>query len=158
NLKWRRDLGSFKSQHGPGHSPMVYDGKVIVADDQDGAAALFAFDAKTGNPAWKAERKAFRACYSTPLVLESACAKPQLLGASTAGITGYDPQNGSEIWSYTWSFAKKPLRTVGSPIVCDGVVLAQSGDGDGSRHMIAVRLGGKGDVTKTNLAWETQKD
>jgi outer membrane protein assembly factor BamB len=149
---WKADLGEFTSQHGPGFSPIVQDGKVIVNNDQDGSAVLQAFDAKSGKLAWDVERKAFRACYSTPLVIDQDGSK-QLLVTSTAGITGYDPANGKEIWSYTWSFSAMPLRTVGSSVVADGKVFACAGDGSGDRAMIAVKLGGKGDVTRTNLVW-----
>ena len=76
-LKWRQNLGGFRSQHGAGHSPIVYDGKVILANDQDGSAVLLAFDAKTGKPAWKVERRAFRACYSTPIILERPNERPR---------------------------------------------------------------------------------
>ncbi len=160
NLKgeqqWRRDLGEFSSQHGAGHSPVIYDGKVFLADDQDGSAILFAFDAKTGEPAWKVERTAHRACYSTPFVLETPNAPPQLIVTSTAGITGYNPADGKEIWNYRWSFTKMPLRTVASSIVADGHVIASSGDGSLERNQVAIRLGGSGDVTKTHFAWETR--
>ena len=145
------------SQHGYGHSPIVFDGAVILSHDQDGSAAIHAFDAKTGKPLWQIPRQAFRACYSTPFVLEGARGGPQLIVASTAGTSGYDPKNGKEVWHYTWSFTKMALRTVASPIIADGLVVANSGDGSGERNLIAVRLGGKGDVTATNLAWENRK-
>ena len=45
---WEADLGPFTSQHGPGFSPIVVDGKVIINLDQDGSAVLLAFDGKTG--------------------------------------------------------------------------------------------------------------
>jgi outer membrane protein assembly factor BamB len=149
---WHRDLGRFTSQHGPGFSPIVVDGKVIVNNDQDGAAVLLAFDGKTGEPAWQVERKPFRACYSTPFVLEQNAGK-ELVVTSTAGITGYALADGKELWHYAWSFPVKPLRTVGSSVVADGLVFGCSGDGDGSRHMIAVKLPGKGGESKPSLAW-----
>src|SRR5262245_2436221 len=65
-LVWHRDLGSFSSQHGPGTSPMIFEDKVMLANDQDGKAELVAFDGKTGKPAWQVERKGFRTCYATP--------------------------------------------------------------------------------------------
>jgi outer membrane protein assembly factor BamB len=154
---WKQELGGFKSQHGAGFSPMVYEGKVYVANDQDGSAVLLAFDAATGQKVWEAQRKAFRACYSTPFVRIRPDGAAELLVVSTAGITGYDPKTGTENWHYTWSFTKMPLRTVASPIAANGLVLAHGGDGDGSRHIIAVRMGDKGDVTGTNLVWENRK-
>jgi outer membrane protein assembly factor BamB len=157
-LVWQRGLGAFTSQHGPGFSPIVYGGKVIVNNDQDGKATLQAFDAKTGEPAWSVKRTAFRACYSTPFVLEEGTAGPELIVASTAGLTGYNPADGKEVWNYTWSHTGMALRTVGSPVADDGLVFLGAGDGSGARGMIAVKLGGKGDVSKTHLAWDKDSD
>src|SRR5262249_36361324 len=151
---WEPDLGTFPSQHGHGFSPIVHDGLLIVNNDQDGSSNLQAFHARTGKPAWSVERKAFRTCYSTPFILETNNG-PELVVGSTAGLTRYNPADGKELWNFTWKFEKtKPLRTVGSPVVTDGVMVLGSGDGDGSRAMIAVKTDGKGDVSKTNLAWE----
>jgi outer membrane protein assembly factor BamB len=144
---WDADLGTYTSQHGPGFSPMVAAGKVIVNDDQDGKADLYAFDAKTGKPAWKVPHKAYRACYSTPILHDG-----KLLVTTTAGVTAYDPESGERGWSYAWKFPIKPLRTVGSSVIAGDVIVLPSGDGDGSRHMIGVKLP-KGDQGPA-LAWE----
>jgi outer membrane protein assembly factor BamB len=155
-LLWERPLGAFVSQHGAGHSPIVWRDRVILADDQDGSSVLLAFDSKTGKEAWRAERKPFRACYSTPLIRETAKG-PELLVASTAGVTSYDPASGKENWEFNWKFDGMALRTVASPVVAGNIILATSGDGNGSRHAVAVKLDGKGDVSGTNLVWENRK-
>ncbi len=154
---WKQPLGSFTSQHGPGTSPIIVGDKVILADDQDGSAVLYALDAKTGQIAWQRPRKGFRTCYSTPFVLEQPGQPAELIVASTAGITSYQPQTGAENWNWTWAFRGAPLRTVASPIFSQGLIFANSGDGGGDRHTVAVRAGGKGDVTATNLVWEDKK-
>jgi len=155
---WKHNLGRFVSQHGVGHSPMLIDGKVILANDQDGTSHLHAFDARTGVKVWEVERKPFRACYSTPFIRARQDGAKELIVASTAGITGYDPADGKGNWSFTWTPRKKPLRTVASPITANGLIFANSGDGDGSRHTIAVKLGDKGDVTATNLVWDNGQE
>ena len=78
----------------------------------------------------------------------------ELVVTSTTRITRYNPSSGKELWNFTWTHPIKPLRTVGSSITADGLVFAAAGDGDGSRGMIAVKLDGKGDVSKTNLVWD----
>jgi outer membrane protein assembly factor BamB len=153
---WHRDLGSFKSQHGPGFSPIVVDGRVILSNDQDGSAVLLAFDAHTGKPLWQAARKAFRACYSTPFVRQSA-EGAELVVVSTAAVSGYDPATGTENWYCTWPTARMPLRTVSSPILVDGVIIATAGDGAGDRLAMAVRPGGTGNMTETNRLWQDRK-
>jgi outer membrane protein assembly factor BamB len=156
---WTRGLGGFKSQHGPGQSPIVVDDKVIFANDQDESSVLIALDAKTGKPAWQAERKHFRSCYSTPFLLERKGGATELVVASTAGLTGYDPATGGQNWAWTWKFDGMALRTVASPIYTKGLVLASSGDGSGARHMVAVKPGQPGgDNAKSALAWQNKSD
>ncbi len=155
---WRKDLGAFKSQHGIGHSPMLIDGKVVVANDQDGSSHLLALDARRGDVVWQVERTPYRTCYSTPFVHIKPDGDKELIVASTAGITSYRPADGKANWWYTWKFAGMPLRTVGSPITANGLVIATSGDGSGARHAIAVKLGGKGDVSADNLVWQNRKN
>ncbi len=157
NEIWKRELGSFTSQHGPGASPIVYEGKAYYLYDQDGDSVLVALDAKTGKTVWEAPRKAFRACYSTPFILSSPTHGNELIAVSTAGITGYNPQTGKENWNWTWHFDRMPLRTVASPVFSQGLIFANSGDGGGDRHAIAVRPGSNGDVGSANLAWENKK-
>jgi outer membrane protein assembly factor BamB len=156
-LVWSRDLGGFKSQHGAGFSPIVVDDKVVLSNDQDGSAVLLALDARTGQTRWQAERKGYRACYSTPFVLEHPGGDRELIVVSTAAVTSYDPRGGTENWHCKWPPARMPLRTVSSPVLADGLVVATAGDGAGDRLAIGVKPGGHGDVTATNLAWEDRK-
>src|SRR5262249_17631134 len=97
NEKWKKDLGPFTSQHGAGTSPILYDRKVFVAYDQDGASTVFALDAPTGKQLWQAPRKAFRTCYSTPFLLDRP-GGPELIVVSTAGVTAYEPATGKVNW------------------------------------------------------------
>jgi outer membrane protein assembly factor BamB len=157
NLVWRRDLGKFVSQHGAGASPIVVRDKVIFANDQDGSAVLLALDAATGKTVWQAQREAFRACYSSPFLLERSAVAPELVVASTGGITAYDPDNGRTNWHWNWTFDGMPLRTTGSPIFAHRMIFACSGDGGGDRHMVAVQLEGNGHGTRPVLAWENKK-
>jgi outer membrane protein assembly factor BamB len=161
NPSWKRDLGSFKqispTTHGAGNSPILHAGRLYFVNEQDESAALLCLDAKSGETLWQKKRPGFRTCYSTPFILERPNQLPELIVASTAGVASYDPANGEANWTFTWTFAGKPLRTVGSPIFVDGLILATSGDGGGDRHAIAVKAYGKGDVSKTNLVWENRK-
>ena len=157
NLAWKTGLGPFRSQHGAGASPIVYQNRVYLADDQDGASVLYALDARSGHIAWQAPRRPFRACYSTPFVLEQPGAAGQLIVVSTAGITSYDPERGHENWDWRWPFARMPLRTVASPVYGDGLIIANSGDGGGERDTVAVEIGGKGDAARPHLVWQKRQ-
>jgi outer membrane protein assembly factor BamB len=151
---WHSNLGPFVSQHGAGTSPVIHERKVFVAYDQDGASMLYAFDAPTGKRLWQAPRRPFRACYSTPFILDRP-GGPELIVASTAGVTGYDPTTGAVHWDWEWKFSGMALRTVASPVYTDGLVIAPSGDGSGARHLTAVHVGDKS--TPPRLAWAKEK-
>jgi outer membrane protein assembly factor BamB len=154
---WSADLGGFVSQHGAGMSPIVIGDKVIVANDQDGSSTLVALEANSGKVAWQCPRKLFRACYSTPFALERSEEPPQLIAASTAGITSYDPGTGKENWNWKWTFSGMPLRTVASPLYHDGMVFANSGDGSGARHAVAIGAPANRAAGNHEIVWEKQR-
>src|SRR5207237_6283216 len=107
--------------------------------DTKAPSTVMAFNAKDGSDAWKVPRKSFRSCYSTPFVLEGEKAKPELIVASTAGVTSYNPADGTENWNYVWSFSTHPLRTVASPILAGGLVIANAGEGGQGRSLVALK-------------------
>lgn len=155
---WEQPLGSFKAQHGVGHSPAVYKGKVFVNFDQDGQAVVVAFDAKTGMKAWSAPRKPERACYTTPMVLEQPGKPGAVVVFSTHEIDSYDPDTGKVNWHY--SIESNKLRAVGTPVLAGDLLIGYFGEGGGtgSRYAVAVKADGTGDVTGTAKAWDKRKD
>jgi outer membrane protein assembly factor BamB len=154
---WQADLGTFTSQHGYGASPMLYDGKVIVTNDQDAQSFIVALDAKTGKTVWKSPRRAQQqgTAYSTPVLLERAGMKPELLLTSQShGISSIDPKTGA----MNWEAKVFDKRAVASPVVAGNLVIGSCGSGAGTgNYLAAVKLGGKGDVTSTHEAY-TLKD
>lgn len=156
--QWNVPLGPYASQHGAGISPIIVGDLVILANDQDGTAEVIAFDRRDGTIAWRTSRPPYKACYSTPLLLDLPGEGPEIVVASTAGVAGYEVASGAEKWHWTWATNKAQLRTVGSPIVAQGHVLFSAGNGPGDRHAVAIRLEGrKGELSDDHLAWESRK-
>ena len=152
---WTTPIGAWDGNHGAGLSPIVFDGKVFLNNDQDGFSEVQCYSAKDGKLVWKKPRKAFRACYSTPLVLQRPDSTPLLVVASTAGVTGYEPKDGKIIWDWTWEFDGSPLRTVGSPVaIGSSMIYAFAGDGAGDRAFVALAV----DSAKPALKWQTAND
>ena len=152
--------GPFKSQHGPGTSPMVYQKKVYVANDQDGEADVLAVRRPDGQGCRGGPNaRAISPAHSVPFLSRSPPGKPvELILGSTAGLTSYDPDTGRENWNWTtWPWAKMPLRTVASPIAMNGMIIANSGDGSGERNTVAIRPQGRGTLTKEGSLWSKTK-
>ena len=153
---WQASLGGYVSQHGPGFSPMLHDGLVYVNVDDDERAELVAFDAKSGEKKWIAERKHVRACYSTPFLLERAGKAAELVLGTTTAVTSYDPKTGRVNWEYAiaWPKGEMPLRVIGHPVYAAGLVVVYCGDGSGSRYMAAIDPERKAPAK----VWELKKD
>ncbi|MGH7959236.1 MAG: PQQ-binding-like beta-propeller repeat protein, partial [Opitutaceae bacterium] len=157
NEQWSRDLGTFRSQHGHGASPMIYENMVIVTNDQDGESFVIALDLKTGNPVWKSARRSSpqSTAYGTPCVNPRPGSTPELLFSSQShGISSLDPKTGA----LNWEAPVYRIRVVASPVVAGDVVIGSCGQGGGAgNYMAAVKLGGTGDVSKTHLAYTLRK-
>jgi outer membrane protein assembly factor BamB len=134
---WERDLGPFTAQHGSGTSPMLYDGKVIFANEQDGESFLIAVDARTGEARWKTPRRSVNAAYSTPCVFHTKTGKPALIFNSEAhGISALAPDTGKVVWEFASAFDK---RSVSSPVIAGDLILGSCGSGGGGNYVVAVR-------------------
>ena len=133
---WKFDAGSFKTEHGLGHSPVVVGDLVILVDDQDLPGNVFALDTKTGRLAWKSPRNPGRADYSTPCVLNSGGEPCLILNSHEDGVCALRLRDGSLAWS---SAAALDKRSVSSPTLAAGLVIASCGSGGGGNYVIALR-------------------
>lgn len=157
NQKWQESLGGYVSQHGPGMSPVLYEGLVFVNVDDDQRAELVAFDAKTGEKKWLAPRKAYRASYSTPFILKRGNKPAELILGTTTALTSYNPATGAVNWNYDipWPAGKMPLRVIGHPVYAGGLMIMSCGDGGGSRYMVAINPDDKAPAKVWELTRET---
>ena len=154
---WSRDLGPFESQHGHGASPMIHENTVVVTNDQDGESFVVALDLKTGAPVWKTPRRpapTFTA-YATPIVHVRADGSPELLLTSQShGISSLDPKTGGMNWEAP-IFDKRVIVTA---VVAGDLVIGSCGQGGGAgNYLSAIKLGGKGDVSRTHVAYTLRR-
>jgi outer membrane protein assembly factor BamB len=147
---WRRNLGPFKSRHGSGTSPIVYNDLVIINNDQEGPSFLTALDTRSGATRWRLDRRTDRVAYSTPCVRQTEAERAELVFSSSGhGISGVEPQTGRVNWELTNAL---PFRVVGSPVVGEGLVIASCGEGGIGRRLVAIRPGSATQVPR--LAYE----
>ncbi len=100
NLLWRKKMGPFKNNFGAGSSPIIVDGRVLLAQDHDTDSFLAAYDVHTGDELWKTDRSEFPRGYSSPVVWDND-GKQQVVVAGTLRIVGYDFDTGREAWTVT---------------------------------------------------------
>ncbi len=135
---WQRDLGGHETQHGPCVTPIIHEGTVYVANDNQGLSAVFAIDAASGHVKWRVDRPSGKSGYATPLIYRpGGGAAPQLVLSSTAaGLTGYDLKTGKRLWA---AAKANPERVVASPVQAGGLVITSSGTGQRGKCLAAVR-------------------
>lgn len=152
---WKKDLGPFRSQHGVGVSPVLYEDKLIIANDQLGQSFIVALDKTSGSTIWKTKRRSDKAAYSTPCVYHRPDGKDQLIVNSAAdGISGLDPDNGKVLWSYADAFDK---RSCSSPIVAGGLVFGSCGSGGGGNFVVAIDPPAGAPQVKPKLAYTIKR-
>jgi outer membrane protein assembly factor BamB len=139
----------YESQHGNGGSPVLYRDLLIVnCDGNGGEAYVVALDTATGKTRWRtSRRRPADQAYSTPLVI-TVNQQDQLVSVGAYRATAYEPLTGQEIWrvGYGDGFSNVPR-----PVFGQGLVLIATGFQTPS--LMAVRPDGKGDVTRTHVAW-----
>jgi outer membrane protein assembly factor BamB len=161
NRIWKNSEINFFSLHGLGASPMLTHGQLIMPFDgssQDESrvgwkipwknAVILAVDTKKGAVQWKGRRGESRVGHVTPILVNNGT---QLVSAGGDRVQGFDPKTGER----TWSIYSQGEGVTPSPVVGDGMIFTSSGFE--APTIRAIRLGGKGDVTKTHIAWEQKK-
>jgi outer membrane protein assembly factor BamB len=170
NRSITRDYGDFAFQWTFSSTPMLHDGKLYVQVLQrnepvhgrgkhGGESYLLALDPATGKTLWKHIRPSDAAAesleaFSTPIP-HTHQGREEILIVGGDCISGHDPDSGKELWRWgTWNPGKiGHWRLVPSPVVGGGVVLACAPKGS---PVFAVKLGGKGTLDDSALAWTSQ--
>jgi hypothetical protein len=143
---WRASVGDKAHDWGNGSSPILHDNLLIVNAAIEGDS-LVALDKRTGREVW-AVRKGFPSSWNTPVVAKVG-AREELIVNASARLRAFDPATGKELWSCRGIRAAELCPTV---VVRDGVVYLLGAPGRSAA--MAVRAGGNGDVSETNILWE----
>jgi len=151
---WKKNLGPYRSFFGGGMSPIVYDGMVILNNDQRLESFLIALDAKTGTTRWKTPRKTEIVPYSTPVVYTSPNDKDQLIFTSTLhGLSGVDPKTGKVLWNAGGPI-KSGLRPVASVVIAGDIIIATLGRGGGGKQGFGVTPGSTDGKIKPKVVYK----
>lgn len=139
--------------HGCGGSPVLHDDKLFVICDGSQNPFVAAIDARTGRVVWKtlrSEKARISHSFGTPS-LAKVGEQWQLLAPGPDHMAAYDVNTGAELWKVRapgWSVVPKP-------IIGHGLVFYNH-DFD-HPELMAVRLGGAGDLTDSHVVWRQKK-
>jgi hypothetical protein len=145
---WRADVGSGIHGWGSAASPILFRDSVIVNAGVE-SESLVALDRTTGKEKWRAG--GIRESWNTPILVPLPNGATELIVAIFGKILGFDPATGEELWSCATEIG---WYMVPSLIAHDGVVYCVGGRSGGA---LAVRAGGRGDVTESHRLWTGRK-
>jgi outer membrane protein assembly factor BamB len=150
-ILWKTKL-YYEPQHGNGGSPALAGDLLILNCDGFDQAYVAALDTRNGKTRWRADRsEPHSQAYSTPLVIRAG-ERDQVVSVGAFNVVSYDPQNGKELWrvGYPDGFSNVPR-----PVFGGGLVFITTGFNQPS--LLAIRPDGKGDVTRSHVAWKLSR-
>jgi outer membrane protein assembly factor BamB len=162
----RRDL-ECNHFRGAGSSPIIFENLLILHYDGSDVQYVVALDKFTGKTVWKRNRSIdfkdlrpdgtpeaegdLRKAFATPHVA-TFDGKPVLISLGAKAGYAYDPRTGEELW-------RVEERTNHSastrPVVGHGLIFFPTGFPKG--ELLAIRPGGRGDVTASHVAWRVTR-
>jgi outer membrane protein assembly factor BamB len=155
----QRDYGSFGLNWGYASSPLLVEDSLYVqvlhGMNTDDPSYLLRIDKQTGKTRWRVERptQAIREspdAYTTPAIVRRG-SQAEIVVTGGDCVTGHDPATGKELWRANGLNPENDpsYRIVASPVVADDLVYAPTR----VKPLLAVRAGGRGDVTHTHRVW-----
>ena len=145
---WKVSPGEFVSAHGFSSCPVLFEDLMILNGDHDGESYVIALDKRTGEERWRVARRHKTRSYVTPLIREIN-GQTQMMMSGSMCIISLDPRTGQRLWNI-----EGPTEQFVASMVYDGN-LAFMVCGFPDHFVMGLRPDGRGDVTRTHVAWES---
>jgi len=146
---WHADVGQKLSGWGSAASPILH-GDLLIVNASVESTSLVALDKKTGKEKWRAP--GIKESWNTPILMTTKEGKTELVVAIAGSVLGLDPGTGERLWSCRTDI---PWYMVPSLAAHEGIVYCIGGRGTGGS--LAVRAGGRGEVTASHRLWMVEK-
>jgi outer membrane protein assembly factor BamB len=146
---WKADVGSKLNGWGSATSPVLYKDLLLVNASVE-SEALVALDKKTGKEVWRAG--GVNESWHAPVLATAPNGKVEVVIAMMKKVLGFDPENGKALWNCDTGISWYMCPT---PLVQDGIVYAVGGRTPNGA--LAIRVGGRGDVTESHRLWKVNK-
>jgi outer membrane protein assembly factor BamB len=144
---WHHSFGELDAYHGSACSPLLCRERVIVFQDHRSPSGSFvaALDKRTGKVLWRTARRE-QVGWGSPVAVRVGD-QDEIIVSSQLRVCSYDAQTGQELWSCDGNL----FEVTPTPVVGHGLVFCCSGR---TGPTLAIRPGGKGDVTRSHVAWQ----
>lgn len=143
DLLWAKRFEPTRTRYGWGTaaSPVLYDGRLYILNDNDEESFIVVLDAATGDEIWRVARKE-GSNWATPYIWKNDL-RTEIVTSGTDKVRSYDLE-GNLLWELTGMSS----ITIPTPFSKFGLLYITSGYiGDQRRPVFAVRPGASGDIT-----------
>lgn len=153
-ILWSRQDLPCNHHRAAGSSPIIHGDWLFIPFDGFDVQYVVALDKRTGRTVWKTDRNFHDAStdgdlkkgYGTPRVIDGPNGQ-ELVIPSAGATAAYDPATGKELWRVVHGGMNAATR----PVVGLGLVFVTTASG--GKQLVAIRPGGRGDVTASHIAW-----
>ena len=143
---WRVSVGDGIHHWGSACS-LILHGDLLIVNSSVESRKLIALDKHTGTNVWSVA--GIESSWNTPLIVPVSGQSSELVISIQDWILGMNPDNGEELWR-----SEGIHRYVCPSVVSnDGIIYAIGGGHTG----LAVRSGGRGDVTNSHVLWRKNR-
>jgi hypothetical protein len=145
---WHTKVGTELDPRGWGSaaSPIIYKDLLIVTATAE-CEGMVGLDKATGREVWRQEAAGFNGSWSTPVLVPAGQGRVDMVIGVPGEIWGLSPKTGLLRW---YCQSVEDTSFCSSLAVVEDTVYAIEGRGGGS---IAVRVGGRGEVTDSHVLW-----
>lgn len=140
---WRASVGTKTNGWGSSNSPVLFKNLVIINASIE-SGALVALDRDSGKEVWRAD--GIRSSWNTPVLVDVPKTGPELVLNESSAVIAFDPATGKELWRVTGF----------NGYVCPSVVAHKDVVYVVRGGALAIRAGGRGDVTNSHVLWRTK--
>lgn len=145
---WNTKVGEKLNGWGSATSPVLHKDLVYVNASVE-SGTLVALDKKSGTQKWSA--RGINESWHAPLVVPVA-GKAEVIAACIQEVKAFDADTGAQLWTCKTGIGWYMCPT---PLTRDGIVYAIGGRNP--QNGLAIRAGGRGDVTGSHLVWKINK-
>jgi len=146
---WKANVGDKLNGWGSAASPVIYKNLLLVNASVE-SESLVALDRATGKEVWRTG--GVKDSWHPPVLLDAPEGKTEIVLAMLKKIVAFDPEGGAQLWRADTGINWYMCPT---PVAQDGIVYSIGGRNPNGG--LAIRAGGRGDITGSHVVWKVNK-
>ena len=144
---WEASVGNQIHKWGSSASPILF-GDLLIVNGSIESESIVALRKATGKEVWRTG--GIERAWGTPLIVDAIGGGQELVVSYQGKVVSLDPATGKQLWEC----ANVEDYICPSVIAAEGIVYVTGGR---KPLTLAIRTGGRGDVTETHKLWELKK-